>query len=155
MRWTERLLGLATNAAGTPPEQLARLPASLARAVDSLARCADLAPNAASEAELRQLTERAEALRGRVGEALAGFSLGISGEGSQVDVPPGRNHWGRLVAALEQHREIRSQLLEAAISLSDTNAELSAELDRLAREEGALIEQLRNLIARCDPQAED
>jgi uncharacterized protein with von Willebrand factor type A (vWA) domain len=153
MSWTDRLLGVAAGGAGTLPEQAARLPASFARAVDRLTRCASLAPSAASEAELRELTKKAEALQGRLREALAQLAVPTPDAGSDSEVLQGRNHWARLVSTLEQHREVRSQLLEAAIALAETNPELSKELQRLGREEGAVTEELRDMIARADPQA--
>jgi hypothetical protein len=58
-----------------------------------------------------------------------------------------------LLQALEQHREVRQRLREVSIAVEDTTPDLSRVLAEIGREQEVVVEQLRDLIARADPQA--
>ena len=66
-----------------------------------------------------------------------------------------RNHWARLVVALEACRESRSQLARTVPGLLAADAGLTGLLDTLDSGYHAQSVMLRTLIARADPQALD
>jgi hypothetical protein len=152
MSWADRLLGITSG--GEVPESVARLPAACARGLHILTRCADLAPTPAAEADLRRLTATATALVHRVRVALRDYAPAFD-NAPAGDGPLGPSHWARLVSALEQHRELRILLIEAAAAFVEADLELGRQLEQLGREQEAVNDELRDLIARADPQAAD
>jgi hypothetical protein len=153
MSWSERLLGAVAADPAEIPRHVTELVNILETAVASLDRCADLAPTEGAEGELRQLAAIAGNVRSRLREALAAVPPQPPTRPTLANGVSGQNHWARLVSLLEQHRDIRSTFLDQGIALADTYPELSSELLRLAREEETIADQLRDLIARADPQA--
>ena len=155
MSWAERLLGLSAGDRNEVPLQVKRLPGVLARGLQSLARCAELAPTPTAETEVHHVIQRVEALYLRLSEALKNYAPTVISEAAQSEPPLGQNHWARLVSALEHHREARDELIEGAMAVAEDYPQLGAQLEQLGREEASVIEELRNLIARADPQASD
>jgi hypothetical protein len=154
MTWAQRLLQFAV---GTDPGvavvvgDLARL---LADGAQALIRVAELAPNGSIEADMRNLAERERALIDRLRDGTKTTSAAAAANPPTAP-PAGQNHWARLVSALEHHRLTRQQFIEAAITVEDTQPEVAATLEELARELQPILEALRDLIARADPQALD
>jgi len=154
MTWAERLLRL--TAGGAPPAtDVARFHAMTVAGARSLARCAELAPQPSVADELRRLCEIETAAAGRLAEGFRAMGIPAPPAPTPPPAANGQSHWARLVQVLERQREIRKQLFEAAIEHAETHPELAVLLGQLSREKEALIEQLRDLIARADPQAID
>lgn len=157
MTWAERLLRLA---GGDPKRAIVdHLRTIQQRAVDQaerLSAAAAQAPTAGAEGELRTLTAEASALAADLTRALDG-----RGPASQPGQPPPalngatRNHWARLVAALEACRETRAQLLRTTPRLLELDGSLAALLEAWLHRLDTELVALRALIARADPQALD
>ena len=65
------------------------------------------------------------------------------------------NHWGRLVEALENNRQLVQALRERTVELAETFPATAQLLAELRDTEAMHCERLRDLIARADPQAMD
>ena len=116
---------------------------------------AEQAPHDSAERELRRLAAAEVALAGRLEVALSEQGASAPPLAPTPAAAEETNHWARLVAALEAHREARAQLLDAATSIPDQAPELIPLLDDLSRGVDSLLSGLRTLIARADPQALD
>ncbi len=160
MRWARRLRDLALGESATcSPEiqrELAGYHLSLQDRARRMAEHAGLAPNTTCEVELRSLAADHERLADRLGKALAERGIKVSTPAlREVGAPSGPNHWARLVEDLESIRQARSDLLEAATRIGDTDPSLGELLGALSRECEAHAVRVRGLIARADPQALD
>jgi hypothetical protein len=153
MTWTDRLklfTGFGGNAAH--PETTTLLPVMVA-AVDRLSRVAELAPTPVLQSDVLPVVAKAQAVAQRVRDVLRDFGPVPASARRLRAEPDGQNHWARLLQALEQHREVRQRLREVSIAIEDTNPPLSQALAEIGREQDAVVERLRDLIARADPQA--
>jgi hypothetical protein len=156
MSWADRLLRLAS---GDPKREIAeQLAAMHRRSVDQAHRFtadAAQAPTAAAEKELRALAADRGAQMAALARALE--ERGAAGEPSAAPgpVPNGaaRNHWARLVAALEACRQERGQILRVTPRLLELDPALAGLLDTVLRGLDAELHALRAMIARADPQA--
>jgi hypothetical protein len=155
MSWADRLLRLAI---GDPKdevvEQLARMHQ---RAVDQgrrLEAYAAQAPNAAAETELQALAAERRTQVDGLAAALQVSNAPEPSAGPPI-VPNGaaRNHWARLVAALEACRTERAETLRATPRLLELDPTLAPVLESSLRSLDAELLALRALIARADPQA--
>ena len=120
-----------------------------------LRRHAELAPQAQAAEGLAALAAAEEQQAARLREALR--ALGENPPTfSGTSQPHGAlNHWGRLVHDLEAHRLAARRLRELATHFAESQPETAQLFDTLCREEMGHCEQLRELIARADPQALD
>ncbi len=157
MTWAERLLRLA---GGDPKREvveslLAIHQRSVAQA-QRLTAAASQAPTAAAEKELHALAAQESELT-----AAAAHALQERGAVPSAPLPApafngaARNHWARLVAALEGCREARARLLRATPRLLELDASLADLLRASLRALDRELVGLRALIARADPQALD
>ena len=154
MTWADKLLRLTVG--GPPPAaDVARFHAMTLAGSRALVRCAELAPQPGVADELYQLGERETAAAERLAGTLKPIGIPVSPTPTTSPITDGQNHWARLVQVLEHQRESRKQLLEAAVEHAETHPELAALLRKLLREKDTLIEHLRNLVAKADPQALD
>jgi hypothetical protein len=153
MTWTDRLKHFSGFAAAVRPVETTTLLPMMITALDRLHRVAALAPTPALQSDVLPVTRKADGVVQRVRDILRDFgsvppsARHLSGE------PGGHNHWARLLQALEQHREVRQRLREVSIAVEDTTPDLSRVLAEIGREQEVVVEQLRDLIARADPQA--
>ena len=75
--------------------------------------------------------------------------------GPQLSPQPASNHWARMVHDLEAHRISVQQFREAAVRFGGSFPETAALFHDLCLEESGHCRDLRELIARADPQALD
>ena len=156
MTWADRLYRLAI---GDPRREIAeRLSAVQQCSVaqqQRLANAAAQAPTASAETELRALAARQHELGAAVGRALQGRGA----VPAAIPGPPSngatRNHWARLVTALEGARAARAQLLRDTPRLLELDAGLADLLRQLLAALDIEVVGLRAMIARADPQAID
>ena len=156
MTWADRLLRLAIgDRKGEIAETLAAMHQRSADQARRLGAYAAQAPTAAAEGELH-------ALAADRGAQTAVLAHALEERGAAVEVPAApapvlngaaRNHWARLVAALEACREERAEILRATPRLLELDAELGPLLDAVVRGLDAELLALRALIARADPHA--
>jgi hypothetical protein len=120
-----------------------------------LSRHAETAPQLYSQEALRRLASAEAAQAERLGQAL--LAVGAAASAVSSEPPPSRslNHWGRLVQDLELHRVAFRRLRELAVQFAESLPSTADLLDQLCREERHHCEQIRELIARADPQALD
>jgi len=148
-----RFVGGGASPEATPPLHACYLDAvSRARL---LSRHAEMAPQLYSQEALRRLASAEEAQAERLRQTL--LTAGAAAPSVSSEPPPSRsrNHWGRLVQDLEAHRVAFRRLRELAVQFYES-LPLTADLfDQLCREERHHCEQIRELIARADPQALD
>jgi hypothetical protein len=156
MTWAERLL---RRAIGDPRrevvETLRALHRRCAAQAQHLTACAAQAPTAAAESELHALAAGQRELAAAVAGALA-----ERGAVPAAAPPPAlngaaRNHWARVVAALEGSRSTRAQLVGDTPRLLELDPALADLLRTLLRGLDAEIVGVRGIIARADPQALD
>jgi hypothetical protein len=157
MTWADRLMRLASG--DRTPELVERLRDLCRRSVDQTRRlesAAAQAPTASAETDLRSLAAAQNELTSTLETALA------ERPSQPAPAPPAatlngatRNHWARLVIALEACREVRAQLARMIPGLLDADPSLAGLLDNLDRGYHAQSVSLRTLIARADPQALD
>jgi hypothetical protein len=122
-------------------------------AVGRLKRVVELAPTPTAQQDVMPLVAQAEAVMQRVRDMARDFGPVSTFAARLNSEPDGHNHWARLLQALEQHREVRQRLREISIAIEDTNPPLSRALSDIGRDEDRVVERLRDLIARADPQA--
>ncbi len=155
MSWAARLLGIKGHGNGQEVRvDVEQAYGRLLMQARGLVRDAGLAPTAGAEAELRALAQEDEAIAAELQEQLTALG-GSSPAADEVAPPAALNHWGRVVAAVDQHRISRDQFLETAARLGETAPGLAPLFERLSRAEEAHMTRLRNLVARADPQALD
>jgi hypothetical protein len=155
MTWAERLLRLTGG--GRTSEIVAQLQAMHQRSSaqeQRLAAAAAQAPTAGAEHELGALA----AAREQLTAALAGALAERGGTPDAGGPPPvlngaARNHWARLVAALEAGRQARAHLALTQPSLVELDPALEGLLQSVDRGSHRESLALRALIARADPQA--
>src|SRR5215468_10447468 len=131
MTWADRLFRLAV---GDPKREIGELLQGVQRRTADqgrrLSAAADQAPTAGAEAELRALATEASMLAAHLAELLArGGPTAAAPEPTSVLNGATRNHWARLVAAMEAGRETRAQLLRATPRLLELDGSLAALLD--------------------------
>lgn len=157
MGWSDRLSRWATGDLARRTAEPLRAAAGRATAQQArLVAAAAAAPNAGAQTALRSLAadvgQRAAALAAAARErGAAEMSAASPAE------PPesARNHWARLVAALEAARDGRARLQRELPSLLEHDPTLAQLLDTVLRGLEAELLELRTLIARADPQAWD
>jgi hypothetical protein len=156
MTWADRLL---RRAIGHPKREIAeQLAAMRQRSADQAQRlgaAAAQAPTAAAEGELHALAADRGAQTAALAHALEERAAAVEMPAAPAPVLNGaaRNHWARLVAALEACREERAQILRATPRLLELDGELAELLDAVLRALDAELLALRAMIARADPQA--
>lgn len=156
MTWADRLLRLAT---GDPQrevvEQLALMHRGALAQAQRFAADAAQAPNEASESELHALATERQALAVALDAALqrSGLEASLTAPGAPAANGASRNHWARLVAALEACRDERSQVLIALPRILELDASQENLFELVLRGLDAELLSLRALIARADPQA--
>lgn len=160
MNWGKRLRRFARGgAAGRSNDEwqaeVFRLYAALLESSRRLAAHAELAPNASAENELRRLADGQAEMAARLRAALEERALAIPPLASTTPGPTGQNHWARVVENLEEHRAIRTHLVEAARRIRDEEPELAALLESLSLNVETHLARLRSLVARADGQALD
>jgi hypothetical protein len=76
---------------------------------------------------------------------------------ASVSPPPvqGTSHWARLRQVLDQHLDSRLHLREAIALTQDLAGDLGETVSRVLAGEERHLRELRDLIARADPQALD
>jgi hypothetical protein len=155
MTWADRLFRLASG--DRSREIIEQLRAAHARSVaqgNRLAAAAAQAPTAGAENALRGLAAARAAQTAHLAGALAERG---AAPGTEVPAPilngAARNHWARLVAALEACREARGHLARTQPRLVEADASLDGLLQSVDGSWGAESLALRALIARADPQA--
>jgi hypothetical protein len=156
MSWAERLLRIATG--DWKPEVIGHLQAfqrGTTALAESLAAAAVQAPNAGAESELRELIGLANELSAALARAVQERASTVTALPSAVLNGAARNHWARLVNALEACRELRAQVLRNTPRLLELDPSLAEPLRDLAAGLHAQLLGLRALIARADPQALD
>ena len=116
-------------------------------------RLAQMAPQEASAAALKALAMSEGAHCQKLLDAIAAAG------GLPPLVPAiediSTNHWGRLVAALENNRQLVQALRERTMEFAETFPVTAQLLAELRDNEAMHCERLRDLIARADPQAMD
>jgi hypothetical protein len=156
MSWADRLLRLAI---GDPKREIAnQLVAMRQRAADQahlLTAGAAQAPTAAAERELHALAADRRAQTAALAHALEerGAPSDMPAAPTPVLNGAARNHWARLVAALEACRQERGQILRATPRLLELDPPLGELLETVLRGLDAELLTLRAMIARADPQA--
>lgn len=153
MTWAERLIRLASGDRQRPL-QAALL--ELYRDSDSraqrLATHAALAPAPTAESQLRALAAKEAAERDGLQRTLR--QLGVEPPApAAVANDGGHNHWARLVADLEACRTARDRLYRERARLIALAPQITELLDAHLVALDGQAAQLRELIARADPQA--
>ena len=153
MTWTEKLKQFSGLGSPSSRTETAHLLPLMTAALGRLTRVADLAPTPIMLGDVQPAVAQAEAMMQRLRDLLRDFGKVVSPTGRLDMGPDGHNHWARLLQALEEHREVRKRLREIAMVVEDTDPTLGRALEGIGRDEDMLLDQLRNLIARADPQA--
>jgi hypothetical protein len=154
MTWADRLFRLAI---GDPHREVAAHLAAIQQRSTAqeqrLAAAAAQAPTAAAESELRALAAR----EGELSAAVAGALRERAAASAPQPGPPSngaaRNHWARLVTALEGCQAARAQLLRDTPHLLELDATLADLLRTLLGALDREVVGLRALIARADPHS--
>jgi hypothetical protein len=116
---------------------------------------AALAPQANSQVALQALAGEEERQARRLREALQSAGAAAPTTIQAPAVSPGENHWRRLVIDLEEHRVAERDYQVLAMRFGESAPACASLFGRLSDEEHTHAEQLRDLIARADPQALD
>jgi hypothetical protein len=153
MTWTDRLKEFTGFGGATLQGETATLLPMMVAALDGLKQVADLAPTPVLQSDVLPVARKAEAVVQQTRDVLRDFGRVPPSARRAPGEAVGHNHWARLLQSLEQHREVRQRLREVSISVEDTNPRLSLALAQIGREQDGIVEQLRDLIARADPQA--
>lgn len=153
MTWTERLKQFSGLGSASDRAETATLLPLMTGANGRLIKVAELAPTPVMHADVQPVVAQAEAVVQRVRDLLRDFGPAKAPATRLNTEPNGHNHWARLLQALEQHREVRQRLREVTMSVEDTDPTLSHALEDIGRDQDMVLEQLRDLIARADPQA--
>jgi hypothetical protein len=153
MTWTEKLKQFSGLGSASDRTETAALLPLMTGANGRLSKVSELAPTPVMHADVQPVVTRAEAVVQRVRDLLRDFGPAKVPANRINAEPDGHNHWARLLQALEQHREVRQRLREVTITVEDTDPTLSHALEDIGRAQDMVLEQLRNLIARADPQA--
>lgn len=153
MTWTEKLKQFSGLGGDSRRSETATLLPLMTAANMRLARVADLAPTPVLRTDVDPVVKQAAAVVQRIRDLLRDFGPAKPAPTSRSSEPDGHNHWARLLQALEHHREVRQRLREVTISVEDTDPTLSQSLEEIGRDEDVVLDQLRDLIARADPQA--
>ncbi len=157
MGWTDRLSGWATgDSARRTPRPLLAAAARASVQQARLAAAAAAAPTSGAQTALQALASGA----GRRAAALTAAARergGTDASAAPRAEPPesARNHWARLVAALEADRAERAELQWELPGLLEHDATLAESLEKALHSLDAELLELRTLIARADPQAID
>jgi hypothetical protein len=156
MTWAERLLRFATG--DRKPEVLDHL-AAFQRGVLALAQALEAAgreaPNVGAEGDLSALATAARALVTAMTDALQARGSSLAPVPPPVLNGAARNHWARLVNALEACRELLGRVERTTPRLLELEPELAEPLRGLSAGLHTQLLGLRALIARADPQALD
>jgi len=154
MSWADRLLRFAGRDTNRElVDHLRAIHQSSAVLGERLAACAGQAPNQNAEHDLALLVTAARALTESVAVALQQRGAPQPSAPGAVLNGAARNHWARLVSALDACREGRGHVLRHTPRLLELDPSL---VDVLRQVSGGFDEQLdglRALIARADPQA--
>lgn len=154
MSWAERLLQLGSARSGVSlRHEIASLRQGMLASAERLARHARSAPNLAAERHLARLGEEDRKLAADLGEALRAFGTVLPGTSAGEGEIDGLNHWARLCQNLEHHAAVVGRLVELANRADDPS--LAGSLRQIAASEERHVAELRDLIARADPQALD
>jgi hypothetical protein len=155
MTWADRLLRLAGgDRTGEVAEHLHGMHRHCTEQAQRLAAAAAQAPTAGAEEALRDLAARQADLATALAAALAQRQAPAAASApAPVLNGAARNHWARLVAALEACRAARSELARATPRLIEADASLAPLLEIVDRGYERESLALRALIARADPQA--
>lgn len=154
MTWVRRFFNLAQSA-GTEAlnEELLRLHQGLLARGDALGRTADLSPPPGSETKLMRLADQEIQLASKLARALRERDVPITPPAPHGPPSGGQNHWARLVHDLEEHQAARNQVRHATTWIPDIDADINPLLRELGRVLDQVLQGLRLLIARADPQA--
>jgi hypothetical protein len=156
MTWTDRLLRLVgRDAEGEVLDHLRDVHGWSAALAQRLAACAQHAPNQNAEQDLGVLVQSANTLVVALAQALQARGGPTGGAGAPLLNGAARNHWARLVAALEACREARARVLRHTPRLLELDPALVELLRQLGDGLDQQLDGLRALIARADPQAID
>lgn len=153
MTWTEKLKQFSGFGGDSSRSETAALLPLITAANLRLSRVAELAPTPVLRADVDPVVGQAAAVVQRIRDLLRDFGTAKPAPSPRGSEPDGHNHWARLLQALEHHREVRQRLREVTISVEDTDPALSRSLEEIGRDEDTVLDQLRDLIARADPQA--
>jgi hypothetical protein len=158
MTWADRLLRLATG--DRTREVIEYLRDMRRRSVEQTRRleaAAGQSPTESAETELRSLAAAQNELTNALDTALAERPVQTAPTAPPASTLNGatRNHWARLVAALDACRDNRAHLARTIPNLVDADPSIAGLLDNLDRGYHAQSLALRTLIARADPQALD
>ena len=157
MGWSDRLSRWATGDLARRTSQPLLAAAARATAQTTrLAAAAAAAPNSGAQTALQAL--EAGASRRAAALAAAAQARGETEASAAPRAEPpesARNHWARLVAALEADRAERAQLQRELPALLEHDATLAEPLNSALHGLDAELLELRTLIARADPQAWD
>jgi hypothetical protein len=157
MGWSDRLSRWATGDLARRTWQPLLAAAAGATAQQArLAAAAAAAPTSGAHVALQALVSGA----GQRAAALAAAARergGTEAAAAPRAEPPesARNHWARLVAALEADRAERAELQWELPALLEHDATLAEPLEKALQSLDAELLELRTLIARADPQAID
>jgi len=154
MSWTERLLQLGSGRSRLSlHREIAGLCPQLLAAAERLARHARMAPHQGAERHLARLAEEDRKLAAELREALRVFGT-VAPDGPAADEEADAlSHWGRLCQDLNLHLALAGKLIEAANDVEEPR--LVTTLRAIAESEERQLAELRDLIARADPQALD
>lgn len=147
-----RLVGADTSALTTATALASAYRLCVMRA-ERLQMDSEEAPQESSRVVLRDLAVAEQAQAERLLAALTAAGV------PRPDIEPLEsqtgtlNHWGRLVGALEAHRQSVQLYREYAVRLADSAPTVGVLMRELCDEETHHCERLRDLIARADPQA--
>lgn len=153
MTWTDKLIEFSGFGGQPHRSEMSSLLPLMTAALAAITKVADLAPTPIAQAETRPVADKAQAVVERMRDAVRDFGHVVPAAGVGSPQATGQNHWARLLEALEQHREVRQRLRELSISVEEDDPTLSEVLASIGREEEGVVDHLRNLIARADPQA--
>jgi hypothetical protein len=154
MSWTERLRRVLGDSHAELAEHLEAIHRGSADRAARLAAAAAAAPHAGAARELDALAAGERALAASVAEALAAHG-GRPATAAVVSEGAGRNHWARLVGVLDACRDSHDEIVRLMPRLIALDPSIAGLVDALTRRLDAEIAELRNLIARADPQAVD
>ncbi len=154
MSWTDRLRRLTFgDPQSTLIAELQTLHQRSAERAARLAAYAAQAPTAGAERELQQLAAGEATLTTALADALT--ERGASAASAPAPLLNGatRNHWGRVVAAMDSCRHAHDQLVRATANLIALDPSVAGLLNAISRNLDSEIAALRELVARADPHA--
>lgn len=156
MAWAKRLRSLFGEQQVVPPD-VAGLVTALRRVTSHLSQAADRSPNPASSEVLRRLAAEDEQRTAQLAAALETRGVRVAAAPDPASQAPaaGSNHWSRLCACLDAHRELRNRAVDLSAAVNEDDPELATVLDGIIHQEEDHIDTLLDLIARSDPQALD